>query len=177
MADTTKGSVTITSRSRAALTISLPHDICCSDEACHCSRELHGAISYDGVEGTRRVQGGKKRIPKSFTLLAQGRLEGLPPSVEKSPDVIANRASLEVTRLDAEQTAKQTAKRQEEEKRAAESQKQTAAFLDEKRKRKALGGEEAPAEATDPAAVRAQEGDALRGQAELAAPAKKSKSS
>jgi hypothetical protein len=177
MADTTKGSVTITSRSRAALTISLPHDLCCSDEECHCSRELHGSIRYDGVEGTRHVKGGKKRIPKSFTLLALGRLEGLPASVEMSPDVVANRASIEITRLDADQTAKQAAKRQEAEKKDAETAKQTAAFLEEKRRRKAgIGGEEAPSQATDPGAARAASEDALRSQAESAAPAKRSKS-
>lgn len=173
MGQDTKGSVTITNRSRAALTISLPHDLCCSEGECFCTRELHGSLRYDGVEGTRHVHGGKKRIPKSYTLLALATLTGLPPSVVKSPDVVAHRAALKLDLLDPEQTAKQAEELEAQAKKDAAAKKQTAAFLEEKQKRKLAG--DAADRAADDASARAAAENALRSQAESASPAKRSK--
>jgi hypothetical protein len=116
-----------------------------------------------------------KRIPRSYTVLAGGTATGLPTSVEKSPDVAAHRSSLRIEHLDAEQSAKQVEQLGEQAKKDAEAAKVTAEFLEEKRKRKAAGVELAD-KATDDAVARAAAENALRSQAESAAPAKRSKS-
>ena len=96
------------------VTIELPHDICCTADECYCSRQTHGALEYGGPGGSKRVRGGRKRIPKSITLLAKGdpgggdKAYGLPPSVVRAPSYLGQASSLKLTELTASDTKKQT---------------------------------------------------------------------
>ena len=135
------GTVTLENRSRGIVTIELPHDICCTADKCSCTRQLHGALDYKGPRGRKRVRGGRKRIPRSVTLLARGdaagnhMATGLPPSVVRTPSYLGQCGKLKLTELSAAETEEQAAELTKAAKARVEDAKARDQFVAAKAKR------------------------------------------
>lgn len=85
--------VKLQNHSRRMLVLNLPHEDVCSEEKCHCSRQLVGVQQHDAATGEKTVQAFKRRLAGALTLCAKGTdgdtVSDLPDGVLRAPDVRA----------------------------------------------------------------------------------------
>ena len=114
--------MTLRNKTKQMLVLNLPYQILGSG---YMKRQIVGSLTWGHDEKakgfTKRVRGGNKRISESVRLLGKGRtgangepldtVTGLPPAIERCPDVISALAAkppqLELVKLDAAQSTKQ----------------------------------------------------------------------